>query len=211
MINTEEKQIEIRKRNFSKYLNPKSLILLIACVVFAILAFGVKSHFSAEGTTTKLGFEDIGELATQSATCTSFFEEDKDRKILGVSIPFTQTKYIYTYDTVVKAGIDFNKVKVHKNGKSKEIYVDIPKIKILSVAVDYDSFKVYHEEESIFAPISMNEHNEAMKKLQKKAQKDAINNGLLDNAYDNAKRILKSFIEQTYDPNEYTINFSKQK
>lgn len=206
-----KKQIEIRKRNFRKFLKPKVLILLAACVVVAILAFGVKSYFSTEGKTTKLGFEDIGELATQSATCTSVFEEDKDRKILGVSIPFTQTKYIYTYDTVVKAGIDFSKVKVDRNEKSKEIYVDIPKIKIFSVDVKYDSFKVYHEEESIFAPISMDEHNDAMKQLQEKAQKDAIKSGLLDNAYDNAKRLLKVFLEQTYNLDEYTINFSEQK
>lgn len=200
-----------KKRIFSVLLKPRILISLVVCVVLVILVFCVRSHFLTEGKTTRLGFEDIGELATQSANCTSVLVEDKDRKLLGISIPFTQTKNIYTYDTVVKAGIDFSKVKVDKHGKSKEIYVDIPKIEIFSVDVNYDSFQVYHEEESIFAPISLDEHNKAMKELKDIAKKDAIEGGLLDNAYDNAKRLLTVFLKQTYNPEEYTIKFSEQK
>ena len=129
-----------------------------------------------------------------------------------MTIPFTQTKYIYTYNSVVKAGIDFSKVKVtDRSGPSKKIYVEIPKVKVLSTTIDYDSFKVYHEEESIFSPISLEEHNASIKELEKTARKDAIANGLLDNAYDNAKKMLQAFLEQSYDSKRYTIVFSKKK
>lgn len=50
-----------------------------------------------------------------------------------------------------------------------------------------------------------------MKELEKTARKDAIANGLLDNAYDNAKKMLQAFLEQSYDSKRYTIVFSKKK
>lgn len=62
-----------------------------------------------------------------------------------------------------------------------------------------------------FLPISMEEHNASMKELEKTARKDAIANGLLDNAYDNAKKMLQAFLEQSYDSKRYTIVFSKKK
>ena len=57
----------------------------------------------------------------------------------------------------------------------------------------------------------MEEHNASMKELEKTARKDAIANGLLDNAYDNAKKMLQAFLEQSYDSKRYTIVFSKKK
>lgn len=206
----EEKKSKRKKIKFYKLLKPKFIIPIVVVIAISSLAIGIKVNYNKDGATTRLGFEDIGELATQSANCTSIRVEDKDRKLFGVSIPFTQTKYIYTYDTTVKAGIDFSKVTV-KPIKANEIYIDIPEIKILSIDVDYDSFKIYHEEESIFSPISMEEHNDSMKDLEETAKKDAISNGLLDSAYDNAKNILKAFLKQTYDPQKYKFKFSEMK
>ncbi len=216
ILNEKKEQTNhIRKKAIKvlkKLMKPKVLIVIAICIGIASISWGVKEAFFQDGQTAKLGFEDIGELATQSATCTSVRVEGKDKKLFGMTIPFTQTKYIYTYNSVVKAGIDFSKVKVtDRSGTSKKIYVEIPKVKVLSTTIDYDSFKVYHEEESIFSPISMEEHNASMKELEKTARKDAIANGLLDNAYDNAKKMLQAFLEQSYDSKRYTIVFSKKK
>lgn len=215
MNEKKEQTNHIRKKAIKvikKLMKPKVLIAIAICIGIASISWGVKEEFFQDGQNAKLGFEDIGELATQSATCTSVRVEGKDKKLFGMTIPFTQTKYIYTYNSVVKAGIDFSKVKVtDRSGTSKKIYVEIPKVKVLSTTIDYDSFKVYHEEESIFSPISMEEHNASMKELEKTARKDAIANGLLDNAYDNAKKMLQAFLEQSYDSKRYTIVFSKKK
>ena len=122
----EEKKPKRKKIKFYKLLKPKFIIPIVVVIAISSLAIGIKVNYNKDGATTRLGFEDIGELATQSANCTSIRVEDKDRKLFGVSIPFTQTKYIYTYDTTVKAGIDFSKVTV-KPIKANEIYIDIPK------------------------------------------------------------------------------------
>lgn len=67
----------------------------------------------------------------------------------------------------------------------------------MSNEIDLDSFKVYHEEESIFSPITLDESNEALENLKKTAQDDAIANGLFENARSNAETILTGFLEMS--------------
>ena len=114
-----------------------------------------------ESKTTKIGFEDIGELATQSAYCTEVNVTEAAREFFGVEIPFTESKYIYSYDIVIKAGFNFEEIEWKLN--DHRIEVKLPETKILSSEIDLDSFKLYHEDESIFRQITMNENNEALK------------------------------------------------
>ena len=80
-------------------------------------------------------------------------------------------------------------------------------MKILSSELDRDSFKLYHEKESVFNQITMTETNEAIKNLQKAAEEDAVANGLLENARTNAETILTSFFDNKYDLDKYVIVF----
>ena len=50
---------------------PHILGILVVLLLAAAVVLGAKSVLSADGKTTTLGFEDIGELATQSATARS--------------------------------------------------------------------------------------------------------------------------------------------
>ena len=70
-----------------------------------------------------------------------------------------------------------------------------------------DSFKVYHEEESIFSKITLEENNDAVKKMKLNAQENAIANGLLENARSNAETILTGFFGNVYDLDKYEIVF----
>lgn len=176
------------------------LILIIASV-----AVGLKTFLASEQKTTKLGFEDIGELATQSAYCTQVNTTEADRKLFNLSIPFTQSKYIYSYDFIIKAGMKFDEIKWYLKGETIEVY--LPEAEILSSEPVYDSFKVYHEDESAFRNISLEENNEAVKEMQKNAEKDAVANGLLENAEENAEVILKEFFAQQFDLEKYHIEF----
>lgn len=84
----------------------------------------------------------------------------------------------------------------------------LPETKILSSEINLDSFKLYHEDESIFRQITMDENNEALKSMQENAEKDAVANGLLDNARANAETILTGFFAGAYDMDEYEIVFT---
>ena len=189
------------------------IIIILLCAVLVYTRKEAKSNYVSDEKITEIGFENIGELATQSVTTTTVRVETKDLKLFNVSIPLTQSKYIYTYNTTIKAGINFSDVKWQlgdTDDTSHNIYVDIPEVKTLSADIDLDSFKVLHEENNIFAPITRTEHNDSLIQLRENALSDAINSGLYDRALDNAKTILTSFISQVYPSNEYSIIFSER-
>lgn len=189
------------------------IIIILLCGVLVYTRKEAKSNYVSDEKITEIGFENIGELATQSVTTTTVRVETKDLKLFNVSIPLTQSKYIYTYNTTIKAGINFSDVKWQlgdTDDTSHNIYVDIPEVKTLSADIDLDSFKVLHEENNIFSPITLTEHNDSLIQLRENALSDAINSGLYDRALDNAKTILTSFISQVYPSNEYSIIFSER-
>ncbi len=189
------------------------IIIILLCAVLVYTRKEAKSNYVSDEKITEIGFENIGELATQSVTTTTVRVETKDLKLFNVSIPLTQSKYIYTYNTTIKAGINFSDVKWQlgdTDDTSHNIYVEIPEVKTLSADIDLDSFKVLHEENNIFSPITLTEHNDSLIQLRENALSDAINSGLYDRALDNAKTILTSFISQVYPSNEYSIIFSER-
>ena len=189
------------------------IIIILLCAVLVYTRKEAKSNYVSDEKITEIGFENIGELATQSVTTTTVRVETKDLKLFNVSIPLTQSKYIYTYNTTIKAGINFSDVKWQlgdTDDTSHNIYADIPEVKTLSADTDLDSFKVLHEENNIFSPITLTEHNDSLIQLRENALSDAINSGLYDRALDNAKTIPTSFISQVYPSNEYNIIFSER-
>lgn len=187
--------------------NLKNIVLIALVVVLAItvVGLGFKVSHTTESKTTKLGFEDIGEFATQSAYCTEVSATANARKLFGHNLPFTQSNIVFSYDVVIKAGYDFSAITwdVHDT----TITVKLPEVKVLSCEVKEDSFKKYVEDESIFTPFTLDDNNNAMKALKETAQTDAIANGLYENARSNAETILTTFFSSAYDMDQYTIEF----
>ena len=184
----------------------------VALVVLTVLlTLGLNSVFRHDEKPTHLGFEDIGELATQAAYLTIVEDIDASRELFGVKIPFTQTEIIYSYDVAVKAGLDFDQVEWEVNDEAKEIQVTMPEIRVLSSEVDLESFKLYPENWSHFRPIRTEEFNAAAQAMKVEAQNRAVENGLLDNAQENAERVIQGFIHQNFDPQEYKIVFEYEK
>ena len=146
-------------------------------------------------------------MATQAVYTTQVNVTEGSRVLWGVTIPFTQSKYIYSYDVTIKAGIDFGGIDWDLDEEQKTIRVTMPETRVLSSEINLDSFKVYHESESIFRHITLEENNAALQELQQNAEETAIANGLLENARSNAETILKGFFTKAYDLDKYTLTF----
>lgn len=173
------------------------IIVIVALIVLAsILALLSISHLKNESKTTKIGFEDINELDTQAAYCTVVDVIDDPRKIFGIEVPLTKSKCIYSYDVVIKAGLNFSDIKWEEKENKSKITVTMPKVFVTDSYIDEKSGKVYLEDESIFSPITFEEGVKARQELVDTALNDAVANGLLENAQKNAESILISFFRQ---------------
>ena len=201
----DENKVAKRKKSIVK----AKLIALIAVIVIALgagLYFG--KSLSSESRITKLGFKDMGELATQAAYCTMVEDTEAARDLFGVEIPFTQSRLIYSYDVIVRAGLDFEQIEWSVDEPNKVIEVKLPEIKVLNSELVTESFKLYLEDESIFRRISMEENNDSMIEMEENARRQAVGNGLLDEARANAEAILRSFFAGVYDLEKYEIVFT---
>lgn len=191
-----------------KFLSPRNILALIIIIAIIAGTIFVKDTFFTDSKATKLGFENIGELATQSAYVTEVNITENARDLFGLEIPFTQSKTIFSYDIVIKAGINFEDITYAVDDGAKKISVKMPETKILSSEIDHDSFKLYHEAESIFTPITVGDINQSLTDLTKDAEETALANGMLDEAETNAEMIITNFFGQTYDMAVYTIEFN---
>ena len=175
------------------------------CLLVAI-AFGVvlsSESIEVDEKTTKIGFEDIGELDTQVAYCTVVDVLEDPEPFLGSNL--FKSKCVYSYDVVVKAGLDFQDIEWKQSGD--KIKVKMPAIGITDSYPDHESGKVYHEEKKPFSKISFEEQMQATDNVVKMGEKDAVENGLLDNAKENAESMIISFFKQHKEYQDLEIEF----
>ena len=192
-----------------KHLSRKTFWTIVAAFLCVILVIGilVTNRITAkiESRTIRLGFEDIGELATQSGYFTNVQVISKNRKIFDIVVPLTEGKYIFSYDGVIKAGIDFTKISVKET--ESLVTVTLPEAKILSCEVNPDSLKVYDESQNIFSPLKLDDMENALKSINEEAKSQAIADGILDEARNNAQTIIRAFLCTVYNPDVFTIEF----
>ena len=101
------------------------ILLLVLLIAFAIFT-GISTATIVKSRTTALGLKDIGELATQAGFYTNVQMISGSREIFGINIPLTEKKYIFGYDGVIKAGIDFADIKVIVDEMTRVITVTLP-------------------------------------------------------------------------------------
>lgn len=181
-------------------------VLLFTAAAAVMGVVGIGDVFYTQEQTVTLGFEDIGVLVTQASHNTQVKVMEASRELFGYSIPFTQSKYIYSYDVDIEAGIDFGKVEWRV--QEQTIFVTLPEVTVTKCQILPDSFRVYHEQESIFRQFRLAENNEALRQMQEEARRDAVENGLLDAARRNAESLLTIFFAGQYDLSVYSIEFS---
>lgn len=117
-----------------------------------LITAGLSVNSVATSRIIRLGLNDIGELTTQAGYFTNVQKISGSRELYGITIPFTTSKYIFSYDGIVKAGIDFGKIDVSTNPINKVITVKLPEAEIYSLVIDHDSLEIFDESKNIFSP-----------------------------------------------------------
>ena len=181
-------------------------LLLIAAVAAAILFATGIIRLPGRSSPRVEAFElkNIGELATQAGYFTIVQTIELSRKVL-ITIPGSTETYVFSYDGIVKAGMDFADIDVKVDDRAHQIRIRLPEIRILSVELDEDSFQQYSGGGNLLSQLTPAEVNEGREKVKEKARETAINNGILENARENAQVLIREFLSGGYDLNVYEI------
>ena len=200
----EPRERKRRKRRRSP-LRGLLLILLVLVLMGGSAFLGTRLMISSRPV--RLTFENIGELATQAAYFTNVQDISKTRTVLGLNVPFTTSKYIFSYDGVIKAGMDFADIDVHEDPLSHTVKVTLPEVRVLSIDIDTDSLKIYDERRNIYSPLNLDNVNDSLAEMKREAEQNAIANGLFNGARTNAEVLLRGFLASAYDPEQWRIEF----
>ncbi len=182
------------------------LVLAVAAAVLfgtGVIRPGITANITA------FGLKNIGELATQSGYFTSVQTIQSNRELFGIEIPGSRSNYIFSYDGVIKAGLNFSDIDISADDLQRKIRIRLPEIKILSIEIDENSFKLYNQAESILTPLRTDEVNQALSKLKSKVRETAEANGIMENARENAKVLIRGFLAGYYDLTLYRVVFDE--
>lgn len=186
-------------------------VVLIAALAAGSFAIGMSRSGEISSNMTRLRLEDLGEFATQAGYFTTVQTISDSVKWFGKTVPFTTSKYIFSYNGTVKAGLDFSKVGVDVNLLTATITVSAPAVEILSTEVDEDSLVIYDESRNIFTPLTLNDVKLSRTAMIDEIKTQAVNNNLLENARANAEVWIRLFLQTAYDPSEYAVEFKWRK
>jgi len=152
---------------------------------------------------------DVGELASEEYAYreVATFDSTKSVQIFGheLSLPLTQSRFIYSYEGTIRAGIDFAQIRAEVDESTKQIRVILPASRILSSELDETSFELYDEQNNIFNPFSVKDVNETNRALKENAERRALDGGLLERADANARTMVRSLLQNAWDLGEYLI------
>lgn len=147
---------------------------------------------------------DIGELATLEYNYTKVVQRQVTEKYFYI-ISDTNNQ-LYSFDGVIKVGIDCKDLDIKVDKATKQYIVYVPEIKILSHEIDLDSYTYYFDEIEEGKELATQHEAEDMKEQEEKM----TNQGLLDRARASADetigRIIRAAINETNNK-DYEIVF----
>ncbi|MDR2143269.1 MAG: DUF4230 domain-containing protein, partial [Treponema sp.] len=111
----------------------------------------------------------------------------------GWTIPFTTRKYIFTYDGIMKLGIDGTMIRVEEVPDSAEsplIRIILPPIRILSHEIDDESVEVFEQSQTIFNEIKIEEAFRVTAERKREMEEKVLDSTAVDEA--------KSSLEQQF-------------
>ena len=187
------------------------LVVLVAAVaavaIYREQIFPTRTSTLMTESTANYTLRNIGVLVTQEAFMTRVHSESDARKLFGITWPGTQRRLIFSYDVVVRAGVDFSKTQLKVDTWAKTVTVTLPAATVFDANIDTDSFRVYDQTNNVFNRTGASTFNNAIKTMLKEGEAYATGHGLLENATKNAESMIKGLLAQSYPEPEYTYTF----
>lgn len=179
--------------------------LTVAAVVVALvagLAIGNRGIVTAgatraDSTTIKNSFTDIAQLVTQEYDYTDVGKYSKDdAKLFDISIPFTGSSFLVTYNGSVTAGIkDITQSQVSIDDSTQTVSVTLPDVEVLDSHIDTNSVETYDQTFNPISQISVDEVTGFLSDREDYEKDTAVNSGLLDKARQHAEDVVTEHVK----------------
>jgi hypothetical protein len=132
----------------------------------------------------------IGEYASLAYYYTSVVKDINSKDLNGWTIPFTTRKYLFTYDGIMKLGIDGTKVRVEEvpdaagdpDSPGSVIRIILPPIQILSHEIDDTSIEVFEQSQTIFNEINLEEAFRVTADRKREMEEKVLSGSAVDDA-----------------------------
>lgn len=207
----EKNNITINLKNNTDKLVMKLIILLLVCCIgiLGMKLYEIKKDAENQKTmiTTKVEFENIGQLVTQTANVTVVKNYRDSREFLKLfDIPFTEYVLIFSYDVNIDAYVDFT--KIHYTEKDNKFIVELPHAEYKEPSIVKGSKIKYYDNKNIFNSIDFDKSDEIREEMEDKALNDALKNGLLEKAEKNAEQVISNMLKSDESHKDFDVEFN---
>jgi hypothetical protein len=121
--------------------------------------------------------------------------KSKERKF-GMDIPLTGSIKLVKFSGNIKAGIDFDKIKIEKEENGDTILLKVPKSRILENNIDSNNVVIENVEDGILSNDVSQKIIDSINKTKLEIEKQIIKDGFLNKSDKRAQEILSTFMRQ---------------
>lgn len=176
-------------------------ILLLLWFLFTRAAVPATSITS---TTLKNSLTAASDLTTTVYSYGRVGKFENSHQINGWDVPFTQKRFLLTYQGTVKLGIDTSELEIRMG--SGKITINCPTVEILENTIDEKSVEVYDESMNLLNPISINDYLAFAEQEKAKAAEEVEANGVMEEAENKTRTALVQLLNMIPEIQEnYTI------
>lgn len=145
----------------------------------------------------------VQELVTVSYYYTNMGRFENQVDFYGWKVPFTTKSFIVSYDGVIKAGVDLDRLQVTVG--NEEITVTLPESRIISHEIPEDSLEVFDESDNLFNHITIEDYTAFTRDQKSAMEQRAVDGGLLDRADQEARTAVNSLLGIMPGLEDYTL------
>ena len=183
-------------------------LLLICGAVLAAFLCGLRQASQAAepqitGDLLASQLRSVQELVTVSYFYTNMGRFENQVDFYGWKVPFTTKSFIVSYDGVIKAGVDLEKLQVSIG--DGEVTVTLPESRIISHEIPEDSLEVFDESDNLFNHITIEDYTAFTQDQKSAMEQRAVDGGLLDRANQEARTAVDSLLRIMPGLEEYTL------
>ena len=183
-------------------------LLLICGAVLAAFLCGLRQASQAAepqitGDLLASRLRSVQELVTVSYYYTNMGRFENQVDFYGWKVPFTTKSFIVSYDGVIKAGVDLEKLQVSIG--DGEVTVTLPESRIISHEIPEDSLEVFDESDNLFNHITIEDYTAFTQDQKSAMEQRAVDGGLLDRANQEARTAVDSLLRIMTGLEEYTL------